>query len=115
MARPTHTPCDDFTRSSLLRDGAARACDCVPEWDPRMPRPAGSGIDRRRFLLRSAGVALSVWGAGRLGLGPSALEDGVAAAASGPPGAVLVSVFLAGGCDSLSVLSPTEDASYRRL
>ena len=31
-----------------------------------MPAPAGTGLSRRSFLLRSAGLALSVYGAGRL-------------------------------------------------
>jgi uncharacterized protein (DUF1501 family) len=55
---------------------------------------------------------LTVYGASRLGIG--ALEEGVAAAA-GPGNPVLVSVFLAGGVDSLSVLAPTGDARYREL
>ena len=32
-----------------------------------MPTPAGTGLSRRSFLLRSAGLALSVYGAGQLG------------------------------------------------
>jgi uncharacterized protein (DUF1501 family) len=87
------------------------------EWDPRMPRPAGAGIDRRRFLLGAAGGLLSVYGAGRLGLGRKFFDEGIAEAAlaQGPASPVLVSVFLAGGIDNLSVLAPTEDPVYRSL
>src|SRR5256885_11255049 len=62
--------------------------------EPGMPAPAGTGLSRRSMLLRSAGLALSVYGAGRLGVG--ALEEGIAQAATGPASPVLVSVFLAG-------------------
>ncbi len=60
---------------------------------------------------------MSVYGAGRLGLGGPALADGIAQAATlqGPNSPVLVSVFLAGGIDSLSLLAPTEDPLYRKL
>jgi uncharacterized protein (DUF1501 family) len=82
-----------------------------------MPVPAGAGIDRRRFLLGAAGGVLSVYGAGRLGLTNQLLGDGIAQAAatqgSGQP--VLVSVFLAGGIDSLSLLAPVADPLYRKL
>jgi uncharacterized protein (DUF1501 family) len=112
--------CNDFTRSELLRKGADRARHTAREWDPRMPVPAGHGIDRRRFLLGSAKVAgalLTVYGAGRLGAGPAVLTDGVANAASmQPPGSpVLVSVFVPGGMDSLSFLAPVADPIYRKL
>jgi uncharacterized protein (DUF1501 family) len=82
-----------------------------------MPVPAGTGLDRRRFLLGAAGGFMSVYGAGRLGLGGPALADGIAQAATlqGPQSPVLVSVFLAGGIDSLSLLAPTEDPLYRKL
>jgi uncharacterized protein (DUF1501 family) len=82
-----------------------------------MPIPAGTGLDRRRFLLGAAGGFMSVYGAGRLGLGGPALADGIAQAATlqGPQSPVLVSVFLAGGIDSLSLLAPTEDPLYRKL
>lgn len=82
-----------------------------------MPIPAGSGIDRRRFLLAAAGGLVSVYGAGRLGLGGDALSEGIAEAATvqGPSSPILVSIFLAGGVDALSVLAPTEDPTYRKL
>ena len=47
-----------------------------------MPIPAGTGIDRRRFLLAAAGGLVSVYGAGRLGLGGQALSEGIAQAAT---------------------------------
>ena len=78
-----------------------------------MPTPAGTGLSRRSFLARGAGLALSVYGAQRLGF--RALEEGVAAAASGPPQPVLVSLFLPGGCDGMSVLAPVGDPQYASL
>ena len=80
-----------------------------------MPVPAGTGMDRRRFLLGAAGGLLSVYGAERLGLTNRVLGDGIAAAAAGPSSPVLVSVFLAGGIDALSVLAPVNDRTYRKL
>ena len=78
-----------------------------------MPQAAGSGLDRRQFLLRSAGVLMSVYGASRLGF--SAFEEGVAKAASGPPQPVLVSIFLPGGVDGLTMLAPVGEPKYREL
>jgi uncharacterized protein (DUF1501 family) len=102
--------CHDFNRSQLLR---ATAGNGLPAIEPGMPDPAGTGLDRRAFLLRGAGLALSVYGASKLGL--DQLEAGVAQAsgASGQP--VLVNVFLPGGVDSLSVLAPVGDARYTTL
>jgi uncharacterized protein (DUF1501 family) len=90
-----HNCCEDFSRTR----------------DPKAPPPAGRGLDRRQFLVRSAGLALTVYGATRLPI--AALQEGVAAAA--PADRVLVSVFMAGGIDSLSVLAPVGDPSYRTL
>jgi uncharacterized protein (DUF1501 family) len=105
--------CDDYSRTELLRRAAATAGHALPDPDPRRPVPAGSGLSRRSFVLRSAGLALSVYGATKLDwLG---LEEAVAEAAAGPPQPVLVSVFLSGGIDSLSVLAPVGDPVYRRL
>jgi uncharacterized protein (DUF1501 family) len=78
-----------------------------------MPLPAGTGLSRRSFVARGLGAALSVYGAGRLL--PAAFDDGIAVAATGPPQPVLVSVFLEGGADALSVLSPQGDPLYRKL
>jgi uncharacterized protein (DUF1501 family) len=80
-----------------------------------MPVPAGTGIDRRTFLLRSAGAALSVYGASMLS--PRQFEEGIARAqaAAGPSQPVLVSIFMEGGWDALSVLAPVEEAKYKEL
>ncbi len=108
------TCCDGLPRSQVV---AASRLRSPREFDPRMPTPAGAGIDRRRFLLGAAGGLVSVYGAGRLGLGGRALSEGIAQAAAtqGSSGPVLVSIFLAGGIDALSVLAPTEDPTYRKL
>ena len=112
--------CEGFTRSEAMRAALAGGRRASPrEWDPRMPVPAGAGLDRRRFLLGAAGGLLSVYGAGRLGLGGRALGEGIAEAASNqahpPASPILVSIFLAGGIDALSVLAPAQDATYRKL
>jgi uncharacterized protein (DUF1501 family) len=78
-----------------------------------MPLPAGTGLTRRRFLANSLGAAVAVYGGSRLGL--AAFEEGIAAAASGPAAPILVSIFLEGGADGLSVLSPQGDPLYRKL
>jgi uncharacterized protein (DUF1501 family) len=79
-----------------------------------MPRPAGTGLTRRSLLARSLGLALSVYGTNLLA--PRALEEGIAAAAAeSPVGPVLLSVFLDGGADALSLLFPADDPEYRRL
>jgi uncharacterized protein (DUF1501 family) len=106
-----HHCCEDFSRSQALKRAAAAAGGAVAPRDPQAPAPAGRGLDRRQFLMRSAGLALTVYGATRLPL--AALEEGVAAAAA--PDRVLVSVFMAGGIDSLSVLAPVGDPNYRKL
>jgi uncharacterized protein (DUF1501 family) len=102
--------CNDYTRSAALRAVAGRG---LPAIEPGMPLPAGTGMDRRGFLLRSAGLALSVYGAGRIAGG--ALEEGIAMAASTGPAPVLVSIFLSGGIDGLNVLAPFEDPTYLSL
>ena len=103
--------CTEFSRSSLLRRAAAEAGSGLPVIEPGMPVPAGTGLDRRSFLARSAGLALAVYGAGTLRL--PGLEEGIAKAATGRP--ILVSVFMAGGTDSLSLLFPHADPDYRAL
>jgi uncharacterized protein (DUF1501 family) len=116
--KPDSSCCDGFSRSEAMRRAlAAGSPRSAREWDPRMPVPAGAGIDRRRFLLGAAGGLVSVYGAGRLGLTNRVLGDGIAEAASlqGPNSPVLVSVFLAGGIDALSILAPVTDALYLKL
>jgi uncharacterized protein (DUF1501 family) len=107
--------CNDFTRSQLMRAGIAQAGRGLPAIEPGMPIPAGSGMDRRSFLLRSAGAMLSVYGASALS--PRHFEEGIAqaAAASSPNDPVLVSIFMEGGWDALSVLSPVREARYHEL
>ena len=107
--------CNDFTRSQLLRRGAAVAGKGLPRIEPGMPLPAGTGMDRRTFLLRSAGAALSVYGAAMLS--PRHFEEGIAqaAAAGGSGEPVLVSIFMEGGWDALSVLAPVGEARYKEL
>ena len=106
-----HNCCEGFSRSQALKRAAAAAGGAVAPREPGAPAPAGRGLDRRQFVMRSAGLALTVYGATRLPI--AALEEGVAAAAA--PDRVLVSVFMAGGIDSLSVLAPVGDPNYRKL
>src|SRR5436305_11779847 len=90
-----HRHCQDFERAG-------------------MPSPAGTGLSRRSFMIRGGALALAVYGGSRL-LGLDALQAGVARAAVDGTGPVLVSVFLEGGIDSLSVLAPIGDPLYGRL
>lgn len=110
--------CEGFSRSEAMRRALAGGRPrTAREWDLRMPLPAGAGIDRRRFLLGAAGGLVSVYGAERLGLTNRVLGEGIAQAASSQSRSspVLVSVFLAGGIDALSVLAPAGDPLYRKL
>ena len=76
-----------------------------------MPEPAGTGLSRRSFLSRSAGLALAVYGASKIPL--AAFEEGIAQAAATDK--ILVSVFFDGGIDALSVLAPVGDPRYSQL
>ena len=76
-----------------------------------MPVPAGTGLTRRSFLSRSAGIALAVYGASKLPIG--AFEEGIAQAAQNDR--ILVSVFMDGGADALSLLAPVGDSRYAAL
>jgi uncharacterized protein (DUF1501 family) len=106
--------CNDFNRAQLLRRGAAIAGRGLPAIEPGMPLPAGTGLDRRTFLLASAGAALSVYGASMLS--PSHFEEGIAqASAASANQPVLVSIFMEGGWDALSVLAPVGDPLYSKL
>ena len=106
--------CEDFNRSELLRRAAATAGRGLPCTDAGMPAPAGTGLSRRGFVLASAGLVLSVYGAGRL-LDPGAFSEGIAQASAAPSEPVLVSVYLQGGIDSMSVLYPAADPLYAEL
>jgi uncharacterized protein (DUF1501 family) len=111
MTKGAHNCCGDYTRSQLLRSAAAEAGKGLPVIEPGMPEPAGTGLSRRKFLSRSAGLALAVYGASKIPL--SAFETGIAQAATGNK--VLVSVFFDGGIDALSVLAPVGDPRYSQL
>ena len=108
----SHNCCNDFTRSQALRraargrgtrDGATRPARAGG--GRQGPRPAAVPAARHRRRCCPC--------TGRAELDIAALQEGVAAAAPGDR--VLVSVFLAGGIDSLSVLAPVGDPHYRRL
>ncbi|MFL5930262.1 MAG: DUF1501 domain-containing protein [Gaiellaceae bacterium] len=107
--------CNEFSRSSVIRRAAAEAGAGLPPIEHGMPLPAGTGLDRRSFVARSLGLALAVYGAGALRL--PAFEDGIleAASAAPPTSPVLVSIFLDGGVDTLSLLAPVGDPDYRKL
>jgi uncharacterized protein (DUF1501 family) len=92
----------------------ARASAGLPAIEPGMPEPAGTGLSRRSLLLRSAGLGLAVYGAGKLAQLP-AFEAGIAQAAAAPAGSVLLTVYLEGGVDGMSVLAPVGDPAYRKL
>jgi uncharacterized protein (DUF1501 family) len=106
-----HCHCRDYSRSELMRRAAAQAGQGLPQIETGMPVPAGTGLSRRTFLSRSAGLALAVYGATKLPL--AAFEAGIAHAATPPK--VLVSIFFDGGIDSLNVLAPVNDATYQTL
>lgn len=101
--------CDDCTRSDFFRRAAAEAGRGLPAIEPGMPLPAGTGLSRRSFLVRSGGVALAVFGGSSL-LSASAIDAGIDASKQSR---ILVSVFMAGGADVLSVLFPAGDPLYR--
>lgn len=96
-----HSCCTDFVR-------AGRG---LPAIEPGMPTPAGTGLTRRSLVTRAVGGALAVYGASKLPL--AALEEGIAQAATG--NRVLLSVYLPGGVDGLSVLAPVRDPHYASL
>lgn len=107
--------CREHTRADLARRGIATAGRGLPSIEPGMPQPAGTGLDRRTLLVRTIGLAVAVYGGSSLR--PQAFEEGIAAAlgATSAGNKVLVSVFLDGGADSLSMLFPAEDPLYRKL
>jgi uncharacterized protein (DUF1501 family) len=71
------------------------------------------GMDRRRFLgvvgVGGGALAATAW------LRPSALIDRAAAAATTAPGNVIVEIFLRGGADGLSFVTPLGDPTLARL
>src|SRR2546426_9641761 len=110
LTAATHAALLAFAKSALAAAEAGRG---LPAIEPGMPLPAGTGLSRRSFLAQGLGSMLAVYGTSKLGL--AAFEEGIAAAAVGPAQPVLVSVFLEGGADSLSVLSPQGDPLYWKL
>lgn len=105
--------CREHSRAELWR-GIAQAGSGLPAIEPGRPVPAGTGLSRQRFLARSLGLAVTVYGGAALG--SPAFESGIGeAVAARPDGRVLVSVFLDGGADSLSMLFPAGDPLYRKL
>lgn len=107
-----HCHCRNYTRSQLMRSAAAEAGRGLPAIENGMPMPAGTGLSRRSFLSRSAGLAMAVYGATRLPLG--AFEEGIAHAQTSN-NRVLVSLFFDGGIDALNVLAPVDDSTYNTL
>ena len=81
------SPAGRQTAEIELRGAAAQAGRGLPAIDNGMPLPAGTGLSRRTFLSRTAGLALAVYGATRLPL--AAFDAGIAHAATPPK--VLVS------------------------
>ncbi len=115
MPKPTNTACGcaGFSRSELLRGGAATAGRGLRAIEPGMPLPAGTGLSRRSFVTRTAGLALAVFGGAALS--PNALDAGIATAQAAGEDKILVSIFCSGGLDSLSLLAPVGDSRYAAL
>jgi uncharacterized protein (DUF1501 family) len=97
--------CNDFSRAHAI------AGDGLPAIEAGMPAPAGTGLSRRNFLAKGLGLALTVYGLDKLSVFD--FDAGIAQAATGDR--VLVSVFLDGGADALSLLFPAGDARYYQL
>jgi uncharacterized protein (DUF1501 family) len=107
--------CFDCNRADLFRKAVAQAGRGLPEIEPGMPIPAGTGLTRREFVSRTAGLALAVYGGAALS--GKAFDYGIAQAASDAASAqkTLVTVFFNGGIDGLSVLFPAGDSQYYAL
>ncbi len=103
--------CSNYTRSNFLRSAAAKAGSGLPGIEPGMPVPAGTGLTRRGFIAGAAGLALAVYAAGKTPL--PLFEDGIAEAAQSDR--ILVSIFLDGGADTLSLLAPVGHSRYHDL
>lgn len=91
----------------------ATAGDGLPEIEPGMPAPAGTGLTRRQVMLRGMGLGMAVYAGGSLLASPEAVEAAVADAAGRHR--VLVSVYVGGGWDAMSVLAPLGDPDYGAL
>ena len=58
--------CRDCNRTELLRRAVAEAGRGLPAIEAGMPLPAGTGMTRRSFVSRAAGLALAVYGGSAL-------------------------------------------------
>ncbi len=107
--------CYDCNRADLFRRAVAQAGKGLPPIEPGMPIPAGTGLTRREFVSRTAGLALAVYGGAALS--GRAFDYGIAQAASvaAAQQKVLVTVFFNGGIDGLNVLFPAGDPQYYAL
>jgi uncharacterized protein (DUF1501 family) len=103
-----HRHCNDYSRSY------ATAGAGLPMIEPGMPEPAGTGLTRRSVMLRSLGLGMAVYGAGAV-QSPEHVEAAINDALGQHK--VVVSVFMDGGWDSLSVLAPfgTDHRNEARL
>lgn len=108
-----HLHCDGLSRSRLLHKAVAEAGRGLPSIEHGMPVPAGTGLTRRSFVSHTLGAALAIYGGSRLDL--RAFEEGIANAATGRQKKILITVFLEGGADGLSMLSPQGDPQYQKL
>lgn len=101
----SHQHCSDYARSH------ARAGIGLPAIESGMPDPAGTGLTRRSMMLRSLGLGMAVYGGAAMGG-----ADHVEAAINDALGEhkVVISVFIDGGWDSLSLLAPTGSAHLAR-
>ena len=106
--------CEEFNRSTLVRRGIAQAGGGLPAIERGMPAPAGTGIDRRTFLMRSTGAALTVFGA-------SISAPAISRTGSPPQlrrrrgSRCSFRSSWQGGWDGMSVLAPVGDPLYAKL
>jgi uncharacterized protein (DUF1501 family) len=105
--------CRDCNATESWRRRVAEAGRGLPGIEAGMPLPAGTGLTRRDFVSRTAGLALGIYGGAALST--AAFEEGIANAATSPAQNVLVVVYLSGGIDGLSVLFPAGDPMYYQL
>ena len=100
-------------RRSCCARAAAQAGPGLPAIEPGMPMPGGHRPRPPLLPVARRAALLSVYGASRLGIG--AAPGGHREAAGGRPQPVLVTIFLEGGIDGLSVLAPVNDPRYQQL
>ena len=106
--------CNDFSRTELLRRAVAEAGRGLPAIEHGMPLPAGTGLDRRSVPRPHGSGSRSPSTAARRSCRERSTR---ASPRRGGRAAqkVLVSVFLDGGADALSLLFPAGDPLYRKL